>query len=348
VEAKAALKLIQLPKPLESQILHLILMPTEACNFRCVYCYEDFKLKRMEPWVVSGVKNLLTRRAPGLRRLTFSWFGGEPLLAPDVIEEIMEHAEGLATANRDLRVRGEMTTNAYLLGPATFRRMLRVGVTDYQISFDGPREWHDRKRVLAGGRGTFARIWSNLRAMSRSDGGFEVSVRVHVDRENVAAIPNFIREYKVAFGADPRFKIFIRGLSRLGGPNDANLRVFGRAEGDRVVAGLRDLARSEGLALADATAGAPICYAARENSLLVRADGRLNKCTVALAHPNNQVGRILEDGTIATRRDLLAGWTRGLTSNDPEELSCPMIGYAEGGGRLPARPGVPLRLSARS
>ena len=30
-----------------------------------------------------------------------------------------------------------------------------------------------------------------------------------------------------------------------------------------------------------------VCYAARGNSYVVRADGRLNKCTVALEHPNN-------------------------------------------------------------
>jgi sulfatase maturation enzyme AslB (radical SAM superfamily) len=32
----------------------------------------------------------------------------------------------------------------------------------YQISFDGPREWHDRKRVLANGERTYDRIWSHL------------------------------------------------------------------------------------------------------------------------------------------------------------------------------------------
>ena len=75
------LSLREIQTCLDNRELHLILLPTEACNFRCVYCYESFRLKRMEPWVVEGIKRLLSRRAPDLRALSISWFGGEPPLA---------------------------------------------------------------------------------------------------------------------------------------------------------------------------------------------------------------------------------------------------------------------------
>src|SRR5262245_26459110 len=79
--------------------LHLILLPTEACNFRCVYCYESFAYGRMEPWVVQGVKNLLSNRVANLDQLKISWFGGEPLLALDIIESIHEHTRSLLAAH---------------------------------------------------------------------------------------------------------------------------------------------------------------------------------------------------------------------------------------------------------
>lgn len=77
---------------LDDRLLELIIMPTEACNFRCVYCYQEFKAKSMAPRVVAGVMNLLTRRAPELDYLHLSWFGGEPLLAKHLIEKILIHA----------------------------------------------------------------------------------------------------------------------------------------------------------------------------------------------------------------------------------------------------------------
>ena len=63
----------------------LILMPTEQCNLRCTYCYEDFRHRHMEPRVVTGVKRFLSKRAPKLDLLRIDWFGGEPLLARPIV-----------------------------------------------------------------------------------------------------------------------------------------------------------------------------------------------------------------------------------------------------------------------
>ena len=193
---------------IDDRLVHLILMPTEACNFRCTYCYEEFKLNRMQPRVVLGVKNFLALRAPDLRGLNLSWFGGEPLLALDIMEDILDHARALVRSHPLIRLVSDITTNAYTLSRNVFERLLDRGVAQYQVSLDGPREWHDRKRVLAGGRGTFDRVWTNLLGMRDVSRDFRVIVRLHVDRDNHGALPRFIAEYGQQFGKDPRFKLF--------------------------------------------------------------------------------------------------------------------------------------------
>ncbi|MFQ5601262.1 MAG: hypothetical protein ACE5G2_12015, partial [Candidatus Krumholzibacteriia bacterium] len=113
------------------------------------------------------------------------------------------------------------------------------------------------------------------------------------------------------------------------GPNDGALPVFGEEEGRRVVRGLSRRAVDLQLRHVTIEQHAPICYATRGNSYVVRANGRLNKCTVALEHPNNQVGRIREDGFLDLDEPRMRTWMRGLWSQDREELECPMRGYAD-------------------
>jgi uncharacterized protein len=327
-----------LARSLSNERLHLILMPTEACNFRCVYCYEDFKYRRMEPWVVEAVRRWIASRAPRLRSLHLSWFGGEPLLARGVIRTLMGDARSLAAENPDLLVTSNATTNGYLLTPAVLTELVDLGVTGYQISFDGPREHHDRKRVLAGGGGSFDRIWGNLLAAREVARAFAITIRLHVDRENAEAAPAFLEQVRDAFGGDERFDVYIRGLSRLGGPNDAGLPVFDRDEGAVVIEQVKEHARSLDLKLFEAEPGHSICYAARANSFVVRANGRLNKCTIALEEPSNQVGMLREDGTVDLRPAPMTLWMRGLKSGDAAELKCPMRGISKVAAIAP-RPG---------
>ena len=108
--------------------LHLILMPTERCNFRCVYCYETFEHGRMKPPTIRGLRRLLAARAPTLRSLAIEWFGGEPLLALPVIEEIQRHAQRLAADHPALRLGGSMTTNGSLLGRRVLGRLVGLGL----------------------------------------------------------------------------------------------------------------------------------------------------------------------------------------------------------------------------
>jgi len=164
---------------------------------------------------------------------------------------------------------------------------------------------------------------------------------VHVDRENFDAIESFLQEYRETFGDDPRFELFIRGLSRLGGSNDASLRILEGEEGTRSIELLRARATALGLRQKQMKLEHSICYAARANSFVIRANGNLNKCTVALEEPRNVVGRIHADGRLSIDKAVMIPWMRGLRSGDRHELQCPMRGHAE-----PWKPGTLARPGA--
>lgn len=314
---------------ISTRSLQLIILPTESCNFRCEYCYETFKLGKMQPDIVSAIKEHLTRRLPELATLHLSWFGGEPLLARDIIEDISRHVISLVSSRQGCVYFADMTTNAYLLTPDIFRGLCQLGVTTYQISFDGTQAEHDRRRHLADGGPTFERIWENLVGISRLDGQFRVMARLHLDANNVASIPDFIGEYARCFRNDSRFRLFIRPVSRLGGVEDARIPVLESSNGLQMAEQFRLDCERQGVsseAMAQ-DASAPICYAARLNSWVIRSDGRISKCTTALDHESNSVGRILHDGAFSLSRKNLLPWIRGADSRILGELRCPLEGF---------------------
>lgn len=335
-----ALASSRLVQALSSTSLHLVVLPTEACNFRCFYCYEDFKLARMREDVVRGLERLLEARAPSLEHLSISWFGGEPLLAKDLILRLLEHVAALRARYPRIAFESDATTNAWHLDRPLFERLLALGVTTWQISFDGPEEVHDRRRMQADGGATFARIWSHVLALREVPGDFEIRIRVHVDRENRDSIPRFLEKCEHAFAGDRRFRMFLRPLSRLGGPNDDRLAVL-QEESDSAIECARAQARERGLATLEPNLEVEICHAAFANSFVVRADGRISKCTVALAHAANDIGRLHEDGRLEIDAPKARPWLRGLASGNSLELLCPMIGLAEAEPLRPAQAAAP-------
>src|SRR5437868_1889428 len=116
-----------------NRFLELILLPTEQCNFRCIYCYEDFSVGKMKKNVVEAIKKLILKRLDSLDIIKISWFGGEPLVAKDVVYEISEFILEQCARYPALRYVSGMTTNAFLLKENILRKLVSLGITNYQI-----------------------------------------------------------------------------------------------------------------------------------------------------------------------------------------------------------------------
>ena len=74
-----------------SKSLRLIIMPTEQCNFRCQYCYESFKFGKMSLEMQDAIINFVRKNIYKYTEVHLDWYGGEPLLAFDVIQYISEN-----------------------------------------------------------------------------------------------------------------------------------------------------------------------------------------------------------------------------------------------------------------
>ena len=66
-----------------------------------------------------------------------------------------------------------------------------------------------------------------------------------------------------------------------------------------------------------------MCYAADPQSLVIRANGDINKCTVALDNENNRVGRLEENGEITFDVERFDLWMEGHYTGNAHWVKCP-------------------------
>ncbi len=288
----------------------------------------------MEPWVREAVIKLMESRAPRLNQLTVNYFGGEPLLGLEAVQETASAGLKIAKAH-GIRHSSAITTNGYLLTEEVFERLVEWNVRRYQITLDGERECHDHSRPLKDGGRTFDRILANLRGMKSTAHEFKVNLRVNFDPGNVPGMPQFLEEIS-DFKQDERFNMRFFPVGKWGGPNDADLDVCGR-DSERERQKLDVLAtelgfRAEGrMPYVMPTSASGVCYAARPYNLIVGADGKLMKCTVVLDTKDyNIVGHLSKDGRAEIDVDKLVGWTAPYFEDDETCKQCFFLPVCQG------------------
>ncbi len=311
----------------------LILLPHENCNFRCTYCYESHLRGRMAPEVVAALKLFLARKAAACRSLTVRWFGGEPLLAKDIIYDLSDSF--LESCRRHgVRYSSQITTNGYLLTPAGVSALLDRQVTHYQVTLDGPESTHDTTRVLAGGGKTFHTIFQNLLAMKQQERSFAVALRVNFNDASAAAMAELNQLMAASFGDDPRFAVYFRPIGKYGGPHDDQIQACDPAARKLIELELTEQYLQHGcldsVVRQSLQPHGQVCYAGKESSLVVGVDGALYKCSVAFDDPNNHLGRLLPDGSLQIDPARWRLWVDNSGLDARKCASCPITPLCQG------------------
>ena len=162
----------------------LTICPTMGCNFDCPYCFEDHRRGKMSPEVQDDVVALAERMldTANAKDIHVTWFGGEPLLAPSVIESLSARLMALVD-ERGGKYEASIITNGYLLTQENADMLEKAKVNSAQVTIDGLGATHDATRYLRGGGPTFDRIVANLRDCKLP---FRVNVRHNVHEGNRA------------------------------------------------------------------------------------------------------------------------------------------------------------------
>jgi uncharacterized protein len=164
---------------------------TYLCNLRCTYCFQGHRLHRgggvMQPDVIDALFSALDefrRRWGSPQPPVLTLIGGEPLLKRRSQSEAVARILDLCSLKG---YRARIVTNGVDL--ASYSEMLAKYNLDFiQVTLDGPRQVHDRRRIFADGEGSFDYIVAGIdKTLER---GLHVVTRVNIDAQNVGLLPD--------------------------------------------------------------------------------------------------------------------------------------------------------------
>lgn len=274
--------------------LRLILLPTEQCNFRCVYCYERFRREKMTAKTQAAIVKYIEDNIHKYNGLILNWFGGEPTEAMDVIENLSVKLIDVCKKNKKAYNAG-ITTNGYNLTYEIFKKLKKLHVTEYQVTIDGLASIHNAQRVMADGAPTFDVIINNLLDIKNNCKSSAITfvLRTNFSKNMLNNVDEFCKFLDKYFSNDKRFKYFWQMVGDYGYVKTEEVRnIFGQSKDYKwlIENYTERFVNDYTQALYGPDGG--VCYALKRNQLLIDAAGEIRKCTCDLESEMNHFGTI--------------------------------------------------------
>lgn len=152
----------------EPYIKALCLNIIHDCNLRCKYCFADEgeyhgARKAMSAEVGMKAIDFVIENSGPRKNIEVDLFGGEPLMAFDMIKEVVDYAKIQGEIHKKV-IRFTMTTNATLLNDEIMK-YLDENMGNIVLSIDGRKAVNDKVRVKVDGSGSYDRILPNIKKM---------------------------------------------------------------------------------------------------------------------------------------------------------------------------------------
>jgi len=316
-----------------STTLELIVVVTMACNFACPYCFEGGLkgARHLSRETADRLVDFVSKRlTPKFTELTVTFYGGEPLLAPGMIRHLSKRLRTLADS-RGVSWEFGLMTNGSLLTPALVKDLIPLGLTQAQVTLDGPPRLHDRTRPFTDGTGSFHTILDNLKA-------------VH-DRIRITLTGNYgpdtwrefipLLDRLPAEGIAPEHIAAVRftpimkqpDTVRTPGACSTGCDTLNAPWTRKAAVALRQAILDRGFSTPKP--GPLHCMAEIDHSLAVDWDGALYKCPAFIGRP------AFAAGDLCTGIRSAAPYTPGVWKN-PDCLACPYLPQCFGGCRYMA------------
>lgn len=182
----------------------ITILPTQVCNARCQYCFAEHNMKlTMTKDTVNDLIKFLKSKLHEGECILLRWFGGEPLLAMDVIDEIVNEINVAFHGN--LTFTSLMFTNGSLLNDdLILHAKNNWHLEKIQLTLDGYSSEHNtRKAYINNSIDYYSKTISDIQKLLNA--GIKVDCRVNLDKDNIKQIDNICKDL-MPFNTNPLFR----------------------------------------------------------------------------------------------------------------------------------------------
>ena len=172
--------------------LSLTICPTMDCIFRCPYCFESRKHGKMTEENQKRLVEFVRNNIKTCKSMDVLWFGGEPLMAFDVIENLSKEFLKICE-EYNIPYTAYIISNAYLIDDEIAKKFVEYKISGIQVTIDGPKEIHDTRRVLEGNVGTYEKICENIKILQNYD--IKITIRINIDKTNENKISALFKDF---------------------------------------------------------------------------------------------------------------------------------------------------------
>lgn len=176
------------PKP--KSITYYTILPTTACNARCYYCFEQgYETATMTEQTAEDAVRYITEHCGEEKNVWISWFGGEPTVAANRIDQI---CEGLQ--KNGIAYTADITTNGYLFDEEMVAKARDVWhITAVMISVDGVGETYNKVKAYVNPKDDpYQRVMRNVGLLLKA--GIQVKLRLNYDVDNYGQFELLVKD----------------------------------------------------------------------------------------------------------------------------------------------------------
>ena len=184
------------------------ILTTTNCNARCFYCYQaGYAHINLKESTASNLLNYMIDHHETENTLKLHWFGGEPLIGVDRIDQI---CEGLKSYG--INYVSAMITNGYLFTEEIVKRACTSwNLKSVQITLDGTETVYNKTKAYINPDGSpFKRVLNNIQLLLAY--GIRVLIRLNLDMHNYDDLKTLIDDLHLRFKKQNGIEVYVHVL----------------------------------------------------------------------------------------------------------------------------------------